>query len=503
MLPVMLGILAALVPNSVVVDADSEPPVDTERTRVAFMTCVAEPDERIQRIDVRTVGSTGAWYTADANHNVVVLGEDDPARHVHVQTVRLGSLPDVWIGVRITAVPAPLAAHIGEDGVMIANVVEGSPADRAGLQQYDVIVGFDDAEIVEPRGLTAAIGEIEAGDEATLSIVRQAEPLELDIVPSAPPTDPAEMEMKYEEPADSFFDAGVKMRGKALKIGPDGNYILEDLGDLHNLPDMLKGLDRLHDIDLDIDLDFGADDAHIFRFKLGDEKDMKVLKRMKIGPGFIWHGDHDEGEHAEITFEVQLEEDGDALKIRAEGDGVIHVTRIDEDGTETTTTYESVEELEEADPEAFEIYEPHTHGHTGHLLHVRPFGDRALKLRTQFQIDVHDRMKKALEQFEVAREGAMLKHEDAMKSAHEALKRAMQDKKRRSAEKLRTMLDVHSDADGAETRHTMLSVRTDDSGRITVKVKEDGELTKHEFSSKEAFQAAEPELYDQVKELLE
>ncbi len=51
-----------------------------------------------------------------------------------------------WLGVQFGPVPKPLAAHLklgDEKGQMILNVAEGSPADVAGLQQYDVITALD------------------------------------------------------------------------------------------------------------------------------------------------------------------------------------------------------------------------------------------------------------------------------------------------------------------------------------------------------------------------
>lgn len=498
MVAVVLGILAALAPNAVVVDVDNEPQVSVDPTCVAVVTCGAEPTEGVRKIEVRTLGPDGMRCTADANYdNVVVLSSDGPANKMSVQKVILGKTSDVWIGVRITAVPAPLAAHIGEDGVMIANVVKDSPADEAGLRQYDVVVRFDKVKIDTPHDLTEAIGATEAGQTATLSIIRQAEPLELDIVPGARPTDPVELEMKYEEPADSFFDAGMKLRGKALKIGPDGQCILEDLGELHSLPDMLK---ELEDLDLDLDIDLDIDDflePHTWHF--GDDDDVKILKRLQIGPGCRWFGDDDEKD-VEITIEIREDEDGESLTIRTDRDGKIHVTRVDEDGKETAATYENPEDFAAADPEAFEVYAPHMSGQGLHFIHLRPFGKQAQKLRKEFQFNVQQRIKEALEQFEKAREGAQRQHEDvlrhhkeALKDAHEALKKALEEEEP-AATRSDRRVEVHQ---------KMLGVRIDDSGAITVRVNEDGELATYKFESKEAFQEAEPELYEKVKDFLE
>src|SRR5262245_18759855 len=51
-----------------------------------------------------------------------------------------------WLGIQFGPVSKPLAAQLRIDagsGQMVTNVVEGSPADTAGLQQYDIIVNLD------------------------------------------------------------------------------------------------------------------------------------------------------------------------------------------------------------------------------------------------------------------------------------------------------------------------------------------------------------------------
>ena len=50
------------------------------------------------------------------------------------------------------------------EGVRIASVMKGSPAEAAGFETGDVIVGFDDAKITGPRDLRAALGAKKPGD---------------------------------------------------------------------------------------------------------------------------------------------------------------------------------------------------------------------------------------------------------------------------------------------------------------------------------------------------
>lgn len=66
--------------------------------------------------------------------------------------------------------------------VSIGEVVEGSPAEKAGLKQGDVITAANDKEITEPTQLVDLVKASKPGDEVTLSVTRQGEEKPLEIV---------------------------------------------------------------------------------------------------------------------------------------------------------------------------------------------------------------------------------------------------------------------------------------------------------------------------------
>ena len=60
-------------------------------------------------------------------------------------------------------------------GVVVTLVVEGSPADEAGLGAGDVITAIDGQEVANPQQLSAAIAEHRPGDRVTLSVLRSGD----------------------------------------------------------------------------------------------------------------------------------------------------------------------------------------------------------------------------------------------------------------------------------------------------------------------------------------
>lgn len=80
-----------------------------------------------------------------------------------------------WLGVEIRSVDAQAAAELEFDidaGALIGRVVDGGPADRAGLLPGDIVVGFDGRTVDSPRILSRLVGDHDEGDEVVIEFLR-------------------------------------------------------------------------------------------------------------------------------------------------------------------------------------------------------------------------------------------------------------------------------------------------------------------------------------------
>jgi flagellin-like hook-associated protein FlgL len=444
---------AALVLSCVVGCAAQAPARTTDEQAAmarAFVVCANPGDD--QTITVR-----------------VQVPEAEKGRCVVIAKGKEDSESKVWIGVRLTPVPAPLAAHIGDQGVMIANVVKDSPADKAGLQQYDVVVGFGGQAIKEPEDLTEAVSKAKAGQAVKLTIIRKGAKQELEITP-VERSGKISMDMKYPEPEDSFVDDAVKMYGRALMFGPNGQMMLRDLGSLKHLPDELQDLGKSLG-----NLGGGLEN-------LDRNLDLRILRDWKEKE----NEEADEEQGARVEVRVQVEKDGQTTTIVREPDGKISVTRKAADGKETKATYDDADALEKADPEAYKMYERHDGESHSVWSQVRPHGDLAREYQKQFQIDVEKKLMDTVEAQAKAQAHAAKAFQEAQKKLEEA------------AAKVRAQQGEVSGA-GPEA----VLVRVEANGAIRVIVKRDGESAAYRFKNKEDFKASEPDLYAQVEGLLE
>lgn len=70
-----------------------------------------------------------------------------------------------------------------ESGVLVVSVEENSPVQKAGLVEWDIIIGFDSYPITGIDDLHKVLTEERVGVKTTLTVIRRAEKLVLEIIP--------------------------------------------------------------------------------------------------------------------------------------------------------------------------------------------------------------------------------------------------------------------------------------------------------------------------------
>lgn len=97
-----------------------------------------------------------------------------------------------WLGVIIQEVSRDLAESFGLDkpaGALVAQVLPGSPAEAAGFQEGDVIIGFNGREIGLSSELPAQVGRVTPGDKASVELIRNGKQIGLDVEIGLLPTE--------------------------------------------------------------------------------------------------------------------------------------------------------------------------------------------------------------------------------------------------------------------------------------------------------------------------
>jgi S1-C subfamily serine protease len=69
--------------------------------------------------------------------------------------------------------------------VLLSGVAQNGPADSAGLQSGDIVVGLLNLTIENIYDYTEAIGKLKAGKNTKIKIIRNGKIVELSIVPKS------------------------------------------------------------------------------------------------------------------------------------------------------------------------------------------------------------------------------------------------------------------------------------------------------------------------------
>lgn len=258
----------------------------------------------------------------DQAGDVTVVGDEDGDAFI-VSAKSAGAIPagGPWLGLQFGPPSKPLRVQLGiEDGQgqMVLNIVQGGPADTAGLAQYDIITAIDGRSV--PSELDKFIDMIKSfvpGESRSLTYIRDGKQANATLSIGSRPEDVETSQYKYEVEAEALSQNQVSNFGRILEKDKDGNWVMRDLGKLENIPD-------------------------------------DVWKMFPQG-GFTFQGGPG-GSHENIVIEQNI--NGATVKIERKDGGDITVTRTTEENGATNTTvktYSNEDELKAADAEAHKM----------------------------------------------------------------------------------------------------------------------------------------------------
>lgn len=351
-----------------------------------------------------------------------------------------------WLGVVLSPAPEPLVRHLSLDGqgIMVMNVAAGSPADQAGLEQFDVIVELAGEPVSNEF---AEFGEqvrgFDPGDSVVLKVIRGGEPLNVKVIMGDRPTESGELAYVYESQPRRVFNQKIKGLGKIIHKDDEGNWVVQELGEIGDFAPLVLDLPQLGGLGRSIKV-LGDDASSTIRIKTID----------------------DEG-----SLEVVYERDGDEPNI------TVRRTR-EVNGVEQTeeTHFTSEDELREADPDAYEqIKGIHSGARAFSFRFDMPDLDELPMLQKEWSTEIEHALKQNQHVWRDTYNKAMEAYEQAMPQFQDAL--------RQSDDARKLLQDLRKDGMFAWQGHMMstgkarISISEEPNGRITVTTRKgDAEL---------------------------
>jgi len=113
------------------------------------------------------------------------------ARQVMEQIIAHGAVTRGWVGIEVQEITPEIADSFGlksTRGALIAGVLRGGPADRAGIHPGDVLVAVGEHPVADSSSLLSLIAELPPGKLAQLRLLRERTELQLRVtVEKRPP----------------------------------------------------------------------------------------------------------------------------------------------------------------------------------------------------------------------------------------------------------------------------------------------------------------------------
>jgi Do/DeqQ family serine protease len=106
------------------------------------------------------------------------------AKMVLDQIVKSGSVTRGWIGVEVQEITPPVAESFKLDstrGALIAGVLRGGPADKAGVKPGDVLLEVQGKPVADPAGMLNLIAALAPGQSAKVKLKRQGQGVDANI----------------------------------------------------------------------------------------------------------------------------------------------------------------------------------------------------------------------------------------------------------------------------------------------------------------------------------
>jgi serine protease Do len=105
----------------------------------------------------------------------------DMAKEIVPQLKEKGHVTRGWLGVGIQQITPELAKSFGlkeQKGALVSQVVKGGPAEKAGIEQGDVITEFDGKEVPESKDLPRIVASTPVGKTVTIKVLRSGKVLD-------------------------------------------------------------------------------------------------------------------------------------------------------------------------------------------------------------------------------------------------------------------------------------------------------------------------------------
>ena len=128
--------------------------------------------------------NTAIFSQSGGNMGIGFAVPSNLARSIMDQLVKGGKVVRGWLGVAIQELTPELAAQFGlgdTKGVLVSDVMDDSPAKKAGFERADVITEYDGKPMDSPTHLRNAVAQTPIGRKVSIKVIRDKKAKTIDV----------------------------------------------------------------------------------------------------------------------------------------------------------------------------------------------------------------------------------------------------------------------------------------------------------------------------------
>lgn len=136
--------------------------------------------------------NTAIFSTSGGYQGIGFAIPSSMAKAVMDNLIKKGKVVRGWLGVSIQPVTPDLAKQFDikdEKGALVGDVVEESPAEKAGIQRGDVIIEFDGRDVADPSNLRNSVAATPPGKRASIKLLRDGKIQSMSVIIEELPAD--------------------------------------------------------------------------------------------------------------------------------------------------------------------------------------------------------------------------------------------------------------------------------------------------------------------------
>jgi serine protease Do len=114
------------------------------------------------------------------------------ARSIMEQLLKEGKVIRGWLGVTVQELTPELSRKFGQAvprGALVGDAIKGSPADRAGIKNGDIILDYGGAEVAGPSELKNMVSRSSPGTRMPVSVLREGNIMRFMVTVGEPPVE--------------------------------------------------------------------------------------------------------------------------------------------------------------------------------------------------------------------------------------------------------------------------------------------------------------------------